>query len=270
MGTDLGNTSCLIKASGHHRKTEMNRRKSAPLVNYICRLSSANQNARHKHWIVFSAYKMGVALHCVLHHAVSNNDLYIAKSMIYPLYILFVCSVQCILDCLPASVSTETVYKGYIILFAVYSDDQLSYSCSNPIYMYNYISVFTTCCPPHTTFPLCNLLQTFPVVLSQNTICYHWLSMPGNSKIMHCGILLNMLYCFNHMMTASHSFTAYQGCYDIDENVMYIAYDNSYHPNTMYQCVETCRAREYKYMAISGKIIMWDHRHRTLIESTYW
>ena len=27
---------------------------------------------------------------------------------------------------------------------------------------------------------------------TQNLICYHWLSVFGNSKIMHCGILINM------------------------------------------------------------------------------
>ena len=34
----------------------------------------------------------------------------------------------------------------------------------------------------------------FPEVLSQNPICYHWLSVSGNSKIMHCGILINTPY----------------------------------------------------------------------------
>ena len=32
----------------------------------------------------------------------------------------------------------------------------------------------------------------FPEILSQNHICYHWLSVCGISKIMHCGILINM------------------------------------------------------------------------------
>ena len=27
-------------------------------------------------------------------------------------------------------------------------------------------------------------------------LCYHWLSVSGISKIMHCGILINMLQCF--------------------------------------------------------------------------
>ena len=43
-----------------------------------------------------------------------------------------------------------------------------------------------------TTFPHCNLSLEFPELLSQNLICYHWPSVFGNSKIMHCGILINM------------------------------------------------------------------------------
>ena len=34
----------------------------------------------------------------------------------------------------------------------------------------------------------------FPEILSQNHICYHWLSVSGIPKIMHCGILINMPY----------------------------------------------------------------------------
>ena len=45
-----------------------------------------------------------------------------------------------------------------------------------------------------TTFPHCNFSSEFPKILSQNLICYHWLSMAGNSKTMHCGILINMPY----------------------------------------------------------------------------
>ena len=49
-----------------------------------------------------------------------------------------------------------------------------------------------------TTFPQCNSSQEFPDMPSKNLICYHWLSVYGNSKIMHCGILFNMPYwkCF--------------------------------------------------------------------------
>ena len=74
---DLRNASFLITASGHHWGREMSRQKSEPLVNCICWLSPANQKAYHKHWIVFSAYRMGVALHRALHYAVSNDDFYI-------------------------------------------------------------------------------------------------------------------------------------------------------------------------------------------------
>ena len=33
----------------------------------------------------------------------------------------------------------------------------------------------------------------FPEILSQNLICYHWLSVSGNSAVMHCGILFYTL-----------------------------------------------------------------------------
>ena len=44
------------------------------------------------------------------------------------------------------------------------------------------------------TFPQCNLSLEFPEIHSQNLLCYHWLSVSGSSKIMHCGILFNMPY----------------------------------------------------------------------------
>ena len=40
-------------------------------------LDNAKRRPLCKHWIAFSAYKVGVALHCALHHTVSNDDLYI-------------------------------------------------------------------------------------------------------------------------------------------------------------------------------------------------
>ena len=49
-------------------------------------------------------------MHCALHDAVSNDGLH----------------MQCILDCLPVSVSTEPVY----------SDDQCANSYSNPYKLY--------------------------------------------------------------------------------------------------------------------------------------
>ena len=48
-----------------------------------------------------------------------------------------------------------------------------------------------------TTFKQCNFSVEFPEILSQNPICYHWLSVSGNSKIMHCGILINVPYQFS-------------------------------------------------------------------------
>ena len=114
---DLGNTSRLIIASGPHWRKEMTKQISKPLVNCICWLSPANQKAHHKHWSVFSAYIVGVALHCALHHAVSSDDIYFF-AMHSGLLSCFLCPVP--------DVSTEPVY----------SDDQLSRSCSNPYKLY--------------------------------------------------------------------------------------------------------------------------------------
>ena len=44
------------------------------------------------------------------------------------------------------------------------------------------------------SIPQCNCSLEFWEILSQNLICYQWLSASGNSKIMHCGILNNMFY----------------------------------------------------------------------------
>ena len=45
-----------------------------------------------------------------------------------------------------------------------------------------------------TTFPQYNFALEFQEILSQNNTCYHWLSVSGSSKIMYCGILINMPY----------------------------------------------------------------------------
>ena len=45
-----------------------------------------------------------------------------------------------------------------------------------------------------TTFPQCNFSLKSPEVLSQTHTCYHWLSVSGISKIMHCAILRSMHY----------------------------------------------------------------------------
>ena len=42
-----------------------------------------------------------------------------------------------------------------------------------------------------------NALYKFSEVLSQNCICFHWPSMAYDSKKMHCGIFLNLLYSLN-------------------------------------------------------------------------
>ena len=45
-----------------------------------------------------------------------------------------------------------------------------------------------------TTFPQCNFSLEFRDLLSQNYICYQWLSVFGIYKIIHRGILDNMPY----------------------------------------------------------------------------
>ena len=50
-----------------------------------------------------------------------------------------------------------------------------------------------------TTFPQCDFWLEFPGILSQNLICYHWLSVTGNSKIIHCGILINIPLWFSQL-----------------------------------------------------------------------
>ena len=60
-----------------------------------------------------------------------------------------------------------------------------------------------------TTFPQCNFSPlVFPEILSQNLICYHWLSVSGNSKILHCGIVINMPDCnFLRWQEKHHTYT---------------------------------------------------------------
>ena len=105
---DLRNVSCLITTSGHHWERDGSWQKPESLDNWICSLSSPYQIAPPKHWIVFSAYRKWVVFcieHCMMQSAMMA-------------YI----DVQCILDCLPVSVSTGPVY----------SDDQFTHSYSNP------------------------------------------------------------------------------------------------------------------------------------------
>ena len=111
---DLRNVSCLISTSGHHWAwaRDRSRQKPEPLDNWIRWLCSANQNAHPKHWIVFSAYTKWVVfkiMHCMMQSAM-----------------MYYISVQCILDSLPFSVSTEPVC----------SDDQFTNGYSNPYELY--------------------------------------------------------------------------------------------------------------------------------------
>ena len=43
----------------------------------------------------------------------------------------------------------------------------------------------------------CNLSLEVPEILSQNHIYFHWLSVSGNSNILHCGILIYIPYSLN-------------------------------------------------------------------------
>ena len=52
-------------------------------------------------------------------------------------------------------------------------------------------------------FQQCNFSLEFPETLSQNHICYHWLSVSGISKIMHRGILIIMPY-WKEILWVSH------------------------------------------------------------------
>ena len=109
---DLRNVSCLISTSGHHWERDGSRQKPESLDNWIRCLSSANQNAHPKHWIVFSAYTKWVVF-CIVHCMMQ------AAMMAY-------INVQCISDCLPVSVSSEPAYSG----------DQFANSYSNPYKLY--------------------------------------------------------------------------------------------------------------------------------------
>ena len=55
-----------------------------------------------------------------------------------------------------------------------------------------------------TTFPQCNFSLEFSEPLSWNPICYHRLSVSGISKIMRCGIFINMAYFWITQYMALH------------------------------------------------------------------
>ena len=80
-----------------------------------------------------------------------------------------------------------------------------------------------------------NPTMQFFTGISRNLLCYHWLSFSGNSKSMHCGILMNMpysefylwlrmsgflLFCFNiHLVSLAefHSMTVH---YETNINIL--------------------------------------------------
>ena len=49
-------------------------------------------------------------------------------------------------------------------------------------------------------------LMGFPEILSRNRTCYHSLSVSGNSKILHCGILINMPCCMSLLIYKPHPY----------------------------------------------------------------
>ena len=55
-----------------------------------------------------------------------------------------------------------------------------------------------------TTFPQCDFSLEIPELLSQNHICYHWLSVSGNSKMMHCGILINLTFLYHFLPSGNY------------------------------------------------------------------
>ena len=80
-------------------------------------------------------------------------------------------------------------------------------NCS-PLFMYSIgLCANTTVL---TKFPQCNFLQEFPETLSQSLMCHHWLSAPGNSKTMHCGILINMPYSWSLTVAGAFSYAFLQ------------------------------------------------------------
>lgn len=50
--------------------------------------------------------------------------------------------------------------------------------------------------------------------------------------------------------------SAWLGCYNIAGQTLYLALDSDTRPNTLYQCVEACKASQYQYLAITGNYII--------------
>ena len=55
-----------------------------------------------------------------------------------------------------------------------------------------------------TASPQCTFSLESPPTLSQKQICYHWLSVYGIYKIMHCGILIKMLH-HSYVLYGNHN-----------------------------------------------------------------
>ena len=152
---DLRNVFCLISTSGNHLERDGSRQKPEPLDNLIRCLSSANQNAHPRHWIFFSAYTKWVVF-CIVHCMMQS------AMMAY-------INVQCILDWLPVSVSTEPIY----------SNDQFANSYSNPYKLnINGYSQLTVCfCWIWEKIFCMRRLKIFPI----HGECSLYAAMSGNS-----------------------------------------------------------------------------------------
>ena len=83
---DLRNVSCLTSTSVHHWQRDRSKQKPEPLDNWIRCLSSANQNAHPKHWIVLSAYTKSVVfciVHCMMQSAMMCYHRYWGNLNVY-------------------------------------------------------------------------------------------------------------------------------------------------------------------------------------------
>ena len=81
-----------------------------------------------------------------------------------------------------------------------------------------------------TTFPQSNSSLEFPEILSQNLLCYHWLSVSGNSKTMHCGILINMPYSEFYQWLRMSGFLLF--CFNIHEDSLAEFHSMTVHDET--------------------------------------
>ena len=109
---DEGNLIFNFLPESHHREQEMNRHEFEPFCKlYLLTIFLHSIKRLIISTDVFSAYKAGMTLRRAMHHAVGNDDL------------CTVCNAFCI-------VRNEKVY----------SDHQLSHSCSSPYQLYSVCS----------------------------------------------------------------------------------------------------------------------------------